>query len=229
MKQYPNLKAVLFDFGGTLDADGIAWKEQFFPLYQKEGFTWSPEEYAKYFYASDDYLTEKTLTALSYSKTIHLQVGLLLKAAQVFDKKLASKIAKAYLKGTLANLKKNIPLLRNLKKKYKLGVISNFYGNLPAIFREIGYDKIFDTVIDSNRVGHTKPDRQIFEAALKKLKVKPEECLLVGDSYKRDMLGAKAMGIDHILVISAEAKAWQTCCSEDRTIQSVRDLKGILL
>ncbi len=32
----PQTKAILFDFGGTIDADGVAWKERFYPLYLAE-------------------------------------------------------------------------------------------------------------------------------------------------------------------------------------------------
>ena len=33
----PAVETLLFDFGGTLDADGVAWKERFFTLYRAEG------------------------------------------------------------------------------------------------------------------------------------------------------------------------------------------------
>ena len=36
------IETVLFDFGGTLDADGVAWKERFYALYQSEGLERPP-------------------------------------------------------------------------------------------------------------------------------------------------------------------------------------------
>ena len=48
--------AVLFDFGGTLDADGITWKERFFRLCLDEGVTIARERFDPVFYAADDAL-----------------------------------------------------------------------------------------------------------------------------------------------------------------------------
>src|SRR5262249_15398138 len=47
---------VLFDFGGTLDADGIPWKTRFFHLCRAEGLTADPERFDPAFYAADDAL-----------------------------------------------------------------------------------------------------------------------------------------------------------------------------
>ena len=48
--------AVLFDFGGTLDADGIAWKERFHRLFETEGVAVAPGQFDPAFYAADDAL-----------------------------------------------------------------------------------------------------------------------------------------------------------------------------
>ena len=50
------IETVLFDFGGTLDSDGVAWKERFFALYRSEGLDLSAEAFAPAFYAADDAL-----------------------------------------------------------------------------------------------------------------------------------------------------------------------------
>ena len=48
--------AILFDFGGTLDADGLTWKERFFRLCLDEGLTVSRERFDPVFYGADDAL-----------------------------------------------------------------------------------------------------------------------------------------------------------------------------
>ena len=228
-KSFNDVKAVLFDFGGTLDADGLTWRQQFYPIYKKMGFDWTMKEFDPFFYFADDTLTERTLKTISFRKTIRMQVSLLLKKAGLYDRKIAGGVVTAYVKGSLASLKRNKPMLLRLKKKYKLGIISNFYGNLPVICREAGYHKIFDVIIDSGRAGVTKPDPGIFRLALKKLGLSPQEAAMVGDSLKRDMMGAKGLGMRHIRVLHNDAENRRTCCRGDRTIHSVRDLKGILL
>ena len=49
-------RAVLFDFGGTLDADGHPWKERVARLLGEEGLALTPERFDPVFYAADDAL-----------------------------------------------------------------------------------------------------------------------------------------------------------------------------
>src|ERR1051326_7334050 len=48
------IEALLFDFGGTLDADGIAWKERFYAHYRAEGLDLTPEAFEAAFFAGDE-------------------------------------------------------------------------------------------------------------------------------------------------------------------------------
>ena len=246
-----NIKAVLFDFGGTLDSDGIPWKEHFHPFYEKAGILWPKEKFDRSFYASDDYLTEKDLKNTSYSETLKMQVDLVLKHGALNSvipacpessddfkqrsrfrtsrndtNRLVQTITNAFLKDSRKYLKRNLPLIRKLSQRYKLGIVSNFYGNLPSIFKEIGYAPYFGAVIDSTRVGYLKPDRRIFDAALNRLKVKAEEAVFVGDSPNRDMAGAKNIGMPHIWLDPNNRKP---CCKGDRVIKKLTELERILL
>jgi hypothetical protein len=76
-----DLKAILFDFAGTLDSDGIAWKERFYPIYRAHGFRWGMAQFERYFFASDDFLTDLGLTQVGYLDTVRIQVGLVLREA----------------------------------------------------------------------------------------------------------------------------------------------------
>ena len=53
-----SLKACLFDFGGTLDADGATWQDRFYALYGKHGVCVDREAFRQAFYDADDTLTE---------------------------------------------------------------------------------------------------------------------------------------------------------------------------
>ena len=221
--------AVLFDFGGTLDSDGINWKERFFPIYPSAGLKWEYHEYEKYFYYADDFLTERKLKTVSFKKTIEWQVSLVLKAGRSFTDNLVKEISRVFIQDSLTTIRRNNPLLKELKKKYSLGIVSNFYGNLPVICREIGFNKLFDVVIDSSRVGVIKPIPKIFFCALDQLKTKAEKSVFVGDSPSRDMAGAKKLGMDHIWLRAENTRAHKPCCKNDKVIQSLLDLEKILL
>ena len=80
-----------------------------------------------------------------------------------------------------------------------LGVISNSDGRLEWRLEEIGVLDRFDFVIDSAIVGISKPDRRIFEDALKRSSLSPEEAVYVGDYYEVDVRGARAAGMSPVL------------------------------
>ena len=87
-------------------------------------------------------------------------------------------------------------ILSELKKKYLLGTITN--GN--ASLTKIGIDKYFDFEIKASEVGYMKPKSEIFVAALNAAKCNPEEMIHVGDSYDKDIVGAKSVNMNYIWI-----------------------------
>ena len=101
----------------------------------------------------------------------------------------------------------------------RLGVVSNSDGRVEEALRAAGLREYFDVVIDSALVGVEKPDVRIFQAALDALGVAPEEALYVGDLYEVDVLGARAAGMQAVL-LAAETADEVRC----PTTQSIEDL-----
>jgi len=87
-----------------------------------------------------------------------------------------------------------------LKRKYRLGVISNSDGGMPDLFARLGLADCFETMIDSGIVGYQKPHPEIFQAALREVEVPAEESVYVGDVYSIDYMGARAAGMQAILI-----------------------------
>lgn len=87
-----------------------------------------------------------------------------------------------------------------LKRKYRLGVISNSDGGMPDLLRRVGLGDCFETTIDSALVGFQKPHPEIFRAALREVDVLAEESMYVGDVYSIDYTGAQAAGMQAILI-----------------------------
>jgi HAD superfamily hydrolase (TIGR01509 family) len=83
---------------------------------------------------------------------------------------------------------------------FRLGVVSNSDGRAEQALEAAGLRALFDVVIDSAVVGIEKPDPRIFQAALEALGVAPEETLYIGDLYEVDVLGARAAGIEAVLL-----------------------------
>ncbi len=82
----------------------------------------------------------------------------------------------------------------------KLAIVSNAEGQVESDAHRFGLAPFFDTIIDSHIVGVAKPDPRIFHIALERLGVEPDEVRFAGDIYSIDMLGARAAGIEGALI-----------------------------
>ena len=87
-----------------------------------------------------------------------------------------------------------IPTLNKLKKKYKLVILTDA-PRIQAWIRlaAMGIQNKFDLVITFDDTKTQKPNTKPFLYVLKKLKLKPEQCLMIGDSLKRDIAPAKRL------------------------------------
>jgi putative hydrolase of the HAD superfamily len=83
---------------------------------------------------------------------------------------------------------------------YVLGIVSNWGWCLPHLCRQLGLARYFDFILASSRVGCAKPHPGIFQRALAIAGVAPVQALHVGDSVYADVNGARAVGMDAILL-----------------------------
>ena len=93
-----------------------------------------------------------------------------------------------------------IDLLSYLKsKKYHLYIITNGFTHIQNIkMRESGLQVYFEQLFTSDKVGANKPNRRMFEHAVKTVNAKKSESLMIGDDLQVDILGAKNFGIDQV-------------------------------
>ena len=215
-------EALLFDFGGTLDADGVAWKDRFRSLFPGDSFP--SAEFDRAFYAADDALVGVVPPDLSFRETVE-QLSRNLVRELGLDAGTGPKIADSFFQDSLAKARDSAQVLGHLATRYRLGIVSNFYGNLATVCDETGIGRHAGVVVDSARLGFEKPDPRIFEAALAALAATPDSAIFVGDSLPRDMEGARRLGMRHVYVKPGETAA---CCPEDRVIGSVADLLEVL-
>jgi HAD superfamily hydrolase (TIGR01509 family) len=82
----------------------------------------------------------------------------------------------------------------------RLGIVSDWGSNLLPIVGALGLGTELDFVIASGAVGLSKPDPALFRLAATRAGVPPREALMVGDSYRADIEGAEAAGMDAILI-----------------------------
>jgi len=83
---------------------------------------------------------------------------------------------------------------------YRLAVLSNTESNLRDRIAAAGIGPFFETLVISAEVGSEKPDRKIFDEALRLMAIAPERALHVGDFYSIDVVGARNAGITPVLL-----------------------------
>ncbi len=81
-----------------------------------------------------------------------------------------------------------------------LGIVSNWDVRLPEICHQLGISDYLDFIISSATVGRIKPEPAIFQMALDRAGVTPEQAVHVGDHFYADVLGARSAGIKPVLV-----------------------------
>jgi HAD superfamily hydrolase (TIGR01549 family) len=238
-----NISAILFDFGGTLDGP-VHWLDRFLAHYRAAGIEISRAGLDPAFdaatrigYGATNILSRFGLTDLVRFLIGH-QVENLLKSGPpnirtILEEggakgrhRIVEAITTSFVSQTMAGLEHSREVMAALNSRFKLGVVSNFYGNLDRVLADARLERYFAAVVDSSRLGIFKPEPGIYEDALKKIRTGPAETAMVGDSLSKDCAPAKAIGIrtvwlradsNHTLAESADSIA-------DVTIESLDEV-----
>ncbi len=89
-----------------------------------------------------------------------------------------------------------VDLLKYLHARARIGVITNNTSlEQHEKLEACGFTPWIDVLVISEEVGVAKPDPAIFAIALERLGCDPRQAVMVGDSWKVDVLGARQAGI----------------------------------
>jgi putative hydrolase of the HAD superfamily len=222
-------RAILLDFGGTLDSDGEHWLDRFFELYEQAGLDCPRDEIKRVFYLADGICCENPVVdGLGLRELIKYHVHLQFEALKLRDQSREDHLVEGFCSKTEKVLQRNTLLLGRLKNRYRLGVVSNFYGNVETLCDEAGLSDHLDVILDSTRVGLSKPDPKIFLLALKKMKVEPTETIFVGDSHERDIMPARSLGMKTVWLKGANQRRPENPGPVDCLISSLPELEMFL-
>ena len=118
-------------------------------------------------------------------------------------------------------------VLRELHRAgMKIGLISNTERCLSSFERHFELDGLFSVALSSYEHGYMKPHPSIFEAALRATGARPEEAVMVGDSYAHDIEGARRTGMRGVLV--SRAGRSEPVPEDIPVISSLRQLPALL-
>lgn len=197
------IKGLLLDYGGTIDSNGVHWGELLWTMYQQCGVPVLKEAFREAYIFGERTLALRPLVKPEHDffsvlkikleqQFIHLHTTGSLPSGK--DEEHVTAIAKAgddYAKNCIAIA---YPVLEALAKKYPIVLVSNFYGNINAVLEAYGLRHFFRQIIESSVVGVRKPSPEIFVLGVKALGLLPDECAVIGDSYRKDIAPAKEAG-----------------------------------
>ena len=195
------VKGMLIDYGGTIDTNGLHWGSVLWESYQKHEIDVDKAAFSKAYSFGERSLAINPIIKPEHS----FYDTLCLKIEQQFkflkdngygtqEERLVSSIAKDcndFAQQTVNNAK---PLLEELARIYPLVLVSNFYGNINTVLEVFGIKHYFKQVIESSVVGIRKPNPLIYKLGVDFLGLLPEECVVVGDSFVKDIVPAKELG-----------------------------------
>jgi HAD superfamily hydrolase (TIGR01509 family) len=202
------VRAILFDLGGTLDADGGSWGERFRQHWAALRLEPDADAAAVALEAGERAVLDHPDAArLGLAAMVRLHVEAQLAVLQCDDPVLGDTLVERFTSETDANLRGRRPLLRALAAELPLGVVSNGCGNSGVLVAEAGLSDLFRTVVDSSQVGFWKPDPRILEPARSVLGVDAAEVAVVGDRVDRDAEAARGAGMLAVWVTGPERVA----------------------
>jgi putative hydrolase of the HAD superfamily len=103
-----------------------------------------------------------------------------------------------------------------------LGLISNSHRQLDSFQSHFALGGLIAVAVSSPEERYMKPHPAIFRAALERMRVPPDEAMMVGDSVSHDVEGARRAGMRGVLI--ARDGAPPAVPADVVTIRSLREL-----
>lgn len=224
-----HVRAICFDYGGTLDAPGIHWLERFAALYAQAGCELDWETVRDAFdYATDLAYHDPSVPEMNLQPLVRFHVARQSERLGLHDPQLSKTVEEGFIAASRKALAESYGVLEGLRQRYQLGVISNFYGNVDRLLEEAGILPLLTVVIDSNRAGVRKPDPAIFQLAVDALGCAPHEILYVGDSFPKDIVGAHGAGWRTAWLTGSVERACPDPSLVDLRIRSLTEIEGLI-
>jgi len=240
------MRAILFDFGGTLDWPQH-WLDRFLSHYRSAGVDLSRAALdAAYDRATQAaYRAAPAINCYTLRELVEYLVGLQLamlrrdgpgQVRSVLDEAAASgrlggiadQIVGAFVAESMRGLEQSRRVLFRLARRYKIGVVSNFYGNLDRVLGEAKIAESVATIADSSQLGIFKPDPGIFEAALNDLDIPAADVVMVGDSLDKDCAPARRLGMRTVwLRYAGSSRAEQPALQADYRIDRLAQVEEL--
>lgn len=233
-----NIKGIIFDYGGTIDSRGVHWSEIIWDGYQSANINIDKDSFREcYVYAERE--LARTLHILPHHNfydllliKMRIELGYLVDQNKFDATNLEEKaviIAQYCYDQARNSIEEARPTLQALYERYPMVLVSNFYGNVESVLTDFNLRHFFKEIIESAVVGVRKPDPQIFALGVKALGLEAGDVLVIGDSYKKDIVPAESLGCS---VAWLKGKGWtaqEDAVSHPSIITKLSDVLDVAL
>lgn len=210
-----NIRGLIFDYGGTLDTNSVHWSEVLWDSYLKEDIPVTKEQFREAYVFAERKLAKEPLIKPEHNFLDVLRIKVDIETQYLIDQGMwtASELTRrascehvslrCYQHVTEV-LKVSREVVKSLAGRYPLVLVSNFYGNIKTILEDFQLT-YFNEIIESSVVGVRKPNPQIFQLGIEALGMKPEEVVVIGDSFSKDIIPAHSLGCQTVWL---KGKGW---------------------
>ncbi len=197
-----SIKGIIFDYGGTIDTNGIHWGELIWQEYQAAGIAIEKSIYREAYVHGERSLAKSPIIAPTdtfralLGKKMELQSSYLrnIIREKTLTREKETEIAERCYERVVSTLCCTRKAVEALAARYPMVLVTNFYGNMPVVLREFSLEGIFKDVVESATVGLRKPDPALFALGAERLGLTPGEIAVIGDSYRKDIFPASTLG-----------------------------------
>ncbi|MDR0995307.1 MAG: HAD family hydrolase [Tannerella sp.] len=239
MLQKDNIKALVFDYGGTIDTNGLHWAEVIWRAYQALEIPIGRECFREAYVQGERALGSHPLVEPRHNfwHVLRLKAEAQMQWLQADGHLSAEAPVARYVSGiadwcyAYAQSAVNAarPVLKDLSAQYPMVLVSNFYGNLHTVLADFHLDGFFRALVESAAVGVRKPDPAIFRLGVEKAGFPAAVVAVVGDSYDKDILPARSLGCQTIWLKKAGWMPFRGDETAEAVINDFAELRPLLL
>jgi putative hydrolase of the HAD superfamily len=237
MLKLNDIKGIIFDYGGTIDSHGDHWSEVIYDGYRHAAVEVEKQAFREaYVYAERELArTRHILPQHTFHDVMKIKIDIELRylaeqgiIAEAIVGEATEAIALYCYERARQSVDDARPVLAALAERYPMVLVSNFYGNVETVIRDMGIRQYFRGVIESAVVGVRKPDARIFSLGVIALGLEAESVLVVGDSLRKDIEPARSIGCQTAWIKGKGWTAEEDAATDPSQIESLNDLLQIL-
>lgn len=228
------IKGILFDYGGTIDSNGMHWAEVIRTAYQARRIPVDGNMFREAYIHGERTLGREPIVKPSHTfrDVMRYKIDIQfewLKASRAmpeawFDDRVKTDVVDFCYRYAEQSVAKARPVIEKLATVYPLVLVSNFYGNIGIVLKEFQLDSYFPIIIESAVVGVRKPDSRIFGLGVEAVGLPADEVVVIGDSYAKDIVPARSVGCRTIWL---KGSGWEAYSGDETADVIIQDFMGL--